>query len=178
MSGFPEDTLALRTEWFRRVRESQQGHYACANHFSRLNLGFGVPTVLLSTLAGTAMFTSVAHELVAQEKIIVGFVSIAAATLASLQTFLSFSKRADDHKTTAAKYAAVRRLLKELKTLPPSDPLELKRTIGDIRKEMDTLAESAPEIPSHIKDKIWRDLKERGYDGIYKLLPRTPGTNM
>jgi hypothetical protein len=171
MSQLPEETLLLMTDWFRRVRESQQIHYACSNHFSRLHLLLGIPTVLLSTLAGTAVFASLVKELGANEKIAVGLISLLAASLASLQTFLNLSKRSDNHRTSAARYAGVRRLLEELKTFPPA-PEKLPDALAQVRQEMNALAEAAPEVPARIKWRVDARVKARGFDGVYKLAPR------
>ncbi len=171
MPELSEETLILITDWFRRVRESQQIHYECANHFGRMHLVLGIPTVILSTLAGTAVFASLAKD--AHGQIIVGLTSILVAVLAGLQTFLSLSKRSDGHRITAAKYAAVRRLLEELKTHPP-DASNLRQAVTEVRKSMDALAETAPEVPARIKWRVDARVKAKGFDGIFKLPPQ-PG---
>jgi hypothetical protein len=174
MSELSEDTLTLMTDWFRRVRESQQIHYECSNHFARLHLLLGIPTVVLSTLAGTAVFASLAQEMGANRKILVGLISVLAAALASLQTFLSLSKRSDNHRIIAAKYAGVRRRLEELKTHPSAGFEELRNALTEIRQEMDTLAESAPEVPARIKWRVDARVKRKGFDGVFKLPPQEP----
>ena len=171
MFDLPEETVILMTDWFRRARQSQHIHYACANHFARLHLVLGVPTVLLSTLAGTAVFASLSQELGANEKITVGLISILAAVLASLQTFLSLSKRSDNHRITAAKYAAARRLLEELKTYPPETD-SLRQAIASVRQEMDALAASASEVPARITRRVEARVKRKGVDGVFHVLPR------
>ena len=174
MSQLSEETLLLVTDWFRRVRESQQVHYECSNHFARLHLVLGIPTVLLSTLAGTAVFASLAHELGANQKIAVGLTSVLAAALASLQTFLSLSKRSDNHRMVAAKYAGIRRRLEELKTHPSADFEELRNILTGIRQDMDALAEAAPEVPARIKWRVDARVKRKGFDGVFKLPPQEP----
>lgn len=171
MPELPGETLTLMTDWFRRVRESQQIHYECANHFGRLHLLLGIPTVILSTLAGTAVLASLAREAGANEKITVGLISILAAALASLQTFLSLSKRSDSHRVTGAKYAAVRRHLEELKTHPP-DANDLRQVVTEVRRSMDALAETAPEVPARIKWRVDARVKLKGFDGVFQLPPQ------
>ncbi len=81
----------LIADWFRRVRESQHAHYACANHFSRLNFLLGIPTIVITSLVGTAVFVSLEKQELADYRILVGLLSMLAAVLASLQTFLGFA---------------------------------------------------------------------------------------
>src|SRR2546421_2594241 len=95
----------LLTDWFRRARESQRTHYECGTRFSRFNYWLGIPTIILSTAVGTAVFASLEQQSVpAWIKIVIGLVSILAAVLASLQTFLGFAQRADKHRIAGAGY--------------------------------------------------------------------------
>lgn len=43
-NGLVEPSEKLIADWFRRVRESQFIHYACANYFNRLHSYLGIPT--------------------------------------------------------------------------------------------------------------------------------------
>jgi hypothetical protein len=159
----------LITDWFRRVRESQRVHYECGTRFTRLNYLLGIPTIILTAAVGTAVFASLDKAAAGNARIIVGLVSILAAVLASLQTFLGFAQRADRHRTTGAGYGAIRRSLEYLKTFPPSDPDEFERVVSDIKKQMDALAESAPEVPARLKKKIDDELKSRTHRRVFHL---------
>lgn len=173
MGELSDEILLLLTDWFRRARESQQIHYECSNYFERLHLMLGIPTVVLSTLAGTAVFASLTKELGAHEKIVVGLVSLLAASLASLQTFLNHSKRADKHRATAAGYAAVRRQLEEIKTIPPTAD-EVPAALEKLRKSMDALAAASPEVPARIKWRVDARVKRKGFEGVFNLPPTDP----
>lgn len=161
----------LLTDWFRRVRESQHIHYACGNYFSRLHLMLGIPTLVVSTLVGTAVFASLDRQDIGQFKIIVGLASILAAILSGLQTFLGFSERAEKHRVTAAGYAAVRRQLEFLDSFPPASPAEWKSSMAEVKKRMDELSKSSPEVPASVHGREVRKLKERGHSRIFALPP-------
>ncbi len=164
----PHEELLI-TDWFRRVRESQRVHYECGTRFSRLNYLLGIPTIILTAAVGTAVFASVDMAAAGKGRIVVGLVSILAAVLASLQTFLGFAQRADRHRTAGAGYGAIRRSLEYFKTFPPSDPSEFQRLVSDIKKQMDALAESAPEVPARMKRKIDEELKSRTHRRVFHL---------
>jgi hypothetical protein len=166
--------MILVTDWFRRVRESQRVHYECGNHFSRLNYLLGIPTIALSVIVGTTVFASLDKQATGQLKIALGLVSITAAVLASLQTFLSFAERANRHRTAGAEYGAIRRTLEQLKTMPPQDEHELRRELDSIKKTMDELAKSAPNVPSALKTRIDNELKSREHRRIFQLSPDPP----
>ena len=158
----------LMTDWFRRARESQQIHYACANFFNSLHYYLGIPAILASTAVGTAVFASFQEEVVGYWRVVVGLVSILAAALAALQTFLNSPKRADDHRVTAARYGGIRRTLEMLKTFPP-DEANLRRELSGVKEAMDKLAETAPDVPARIKWRIDEKLKSAEHARIYTL---------
>lgn len=157
------------SDWFRRARESQHVHYACGDHFSRRHVWFGVPTIALTTIVGTAVFASLATEAGVALKILVGMTSIVAAVLASLQTFLRYSDRAEKHKTAAAGYSAVRRRLELLTTFPPETADQWRESLEDIRVELDELAQTVPEVPEKIHKAQVAALKRREHKRIFHL---------
>lgn len=162
----------LVTDWFRRVRESQRVHYECGTHFSRRNLHLGIPAIVLSASVGTAVFASLETAAAGHMRIVVGLVSIAAAVLASLQTFLGYAERADRHRTAGAEYGGVRRSLELLKTIPPQSEQELRTILDNIKNRMDDLAKNCPEVPSWLKDKVDNELKSREHKRIFDLAGR------
>src|SRR5262245_42814417 len=160
MENLPNDPVStLITDWFRRVRESQYVHYACSDHFTRLHLMLGVPTIILTTLVGTAVFASLDNQNIGKFKIAVGLVSILAAILAGLQTFLGFAERAEKHRATAAGYASVRRKLEILGTFLPDTNEQIKQLVMEVQKDMDDLAKSSPSVPSSIHSRVTANLK-------------------
>lgn len=164
-----EEQDNLITDWFRRVRENQFIHYACGNHFSRLNYWLGVPTIALTTMVGTAVFTSLDNQAIGNYKIIIGIISILASVLAALQTFLGYSQRAEKHRLTASGYAAIRRELELLKTSPIQDTGELTNKLESIKIHLDHLAESAQEVPGKIWQKHINELKGKEHKRIFHL---------
>ena len=172
MSDMPPAVDVLVTDWFRRVRESQFIHYECGTFFSRLHYWLGIPAIMLSTVVGTAVFASAEADLSGRQRIAVGLISIAAAVLMSLQTFLRFAERADRHRATGAGYGSLRRSLEYLKTFPPTGEDELKRAIDEIRAQLDALAKEAPEVPSRMKKKLDAEVKGREHKRIFHLPSR------
>ncbi len=84
-----------------------------------------------------------------------GLVSVLAATLTGLQTFLKFSERAEKHRTVAARYGALRREIEELMSLEEKLTKEL---ITPLRKAIDRLAEEAPNVPTRVWSKTQKSL--------------------
>jgi uncharacterized coiled-coil protein SlyX len=159
----------LLTDWFRRVRETQRIHYACRNYFDRLHYYLGIPTIVLSGAVGTAVFASLDKQTTGNFKILVGMVSLLAAVLAGLQTFLRFTERAEKHHLTGAGYASIRRRLEMLKTFPPKDLEQLEQALTEVKNEMDALAKSSRDVPKRFGDTISEKLKSQTHDRVFTL---------
>ena len=152
------------------MRESQRVHYECANYYNRLNYFLGIPTIVLSAAVGTAVFASFDKQATGElKRLILGFISMTAAVLASLQTFLSFAERANRHRVTGAKYGAIRRTLEKLKTISPTEHDAIRRELDAIQKAMDDLAENAPHVPSRLKRRVDNELKSKDHRRIFEL---------
>jgi hypothetical protein len=169
MPEMPPEVECLLTDWFRRARESQFIHYECGVWYGRLNYLLGIPTIILSTAVGTAVFASLETSTTGSERIVVGLVSILAAVLASLQTFLRFSERADLHRVSGSGYGAIRRSLEYLRTFPPAEPAALQQAVTAIKEAMDTLAKEAPAVPSRLKKKLDNEIKRQAHNRIFHV---------
>jgi len=131
----------LLHEWYRRVAVTQYAHYLSADHFLAKKFWLGGPTVLLTTLVGTSVFTAIGRQPEMWLQILVGLASVAAALLASLQTFMSYSERAEKHRMVGAKYGALGRELEQMRASGGEVPAEV---IAGIRSRLDDLALEAP----------------------------------
>jgi hypothetical protein len=78
-------------------------------------------------------------------RILIGLISVAAAILASLQTFLRFAERAEKHRSVGAQAGALRREIEQLLAAGESEHLEADR-LDNLRKEIDKLSADAPSV--------------------------------
>ena len=132
----------LLEEWHKRCYAAQHAHYATADLCRLLNYLVGVPAVICASIVGTAIFADVADK----SRIAVGSVSILAAVLAALQTFLRFSERAASHAAAADWYSAIRRDIEETLHLPVEYRGSAKECLDTVRKEINRVAQDAPEL--------------------------------
>lgn len=152
--------LSLMSEWQQRASVSQDAHYVIATRLGRYNLFFGIPVVVFSTIVGTSVFATLQENVVVGWRIAVGIVSVLAAVLASLQTFLRFQERAEKHRSAAEQWAAIRREIDQMLALHPdylaerSDP---KEYLDQLRRRMGEVSAQAPEIG----DKDWSAAEAR-----------------
>jgi hypothetical protein len=141
--------LELLHDWHDRAAISQEAHYVIATRLTKYNIWFGVPVVALATFVGTSVFATLQKDVRTSLRIIVGSVSVLAAVLASLQTFLRFQERAEKHRAAAELWAAIRREIDQMLALHPdylaerSDP---KAYLDGLRERMDRVSGQSPEI--------------------------------
>lgn len=139
-----DPVVQLLEDWHRRVYAAQSAHYASADLFRLLNYIVGVPAAVFASIVGTAIFAGLEEG--SPRALAVAFVSILAAVLAALQTFLRFSERAAKHGTAANWYSAIRRDIEETLHLPVLSRGKAKDCLDKVRKEMNRVTQDAPEL--------------------------------
>jgi hypothetical protein len=108
-----------------------------------------VPVVALTTAVGTSVFATLEHQVNTALRLLVGIISVIAAVLASLQTFLRFGERSEKHRAAAEAWSSLRREIDEMVALHPDylasrgDP---KDYLDDLRRRMGEIAQQSPEM--------------------------------
>jgi hypothetical protein len=148
-SPWTSDVVKLLRAWSARAGASADAHYELCTRLSRSNIRFGVPVVVLTTFVGTSVFATLQHHVNLALRITVGMVSVLAALLASLQTFLRFGERAEKHRTAAEAWAALRRDMEAMIALHPTYPEsrgDPKKYLDDVRQKFAQIAQQSPEM--------------------------------
>lgn len=145
------DVIQLLKDWRARAGTSSEAHYALATSLVRSNIRFGVPVVALTTLVGTTVFATLQKpDVNLGLRIAVGMISVLAAVLASLQTFLRFGERAEKHRVAAERWASTRREIDALLALTTRPNLaslgDPKPSLDKIRGKMDETSQQSPEL--------------------------------
>ncbi|MGH8580385.1 MAG: SLATT domain-containing protein [Gammaproteobacteria bacterium] len=160
---------ALLKDWRQRMAAASEAHYKLASGLRRKNLVLGVPVVIFSSIVGTSLFATLADPKAAippMFKITIGSISVAAAILAALQTFLRFGERAEKHVVAADWYAAVRRDVDQVLALSAEERGKPKECFDRVRKEMSKIGQQSPEIG----DRMWKVMAAKY--GVDTALPR------
>jgi hypothetical protein len=145
----------LLQEWHRRVYAAQTAYYEEAERLRRRNYQLGIPVVIVSSLVGTAVFSDVAKD--GNIRWFVGSVSILAAVLASLQTFLKFGENATLHGAAADWFSAIRRDIEQVLALPPNMRGKPKACLDGVRQEMNRAGQKSPEL----SERLWKRVAHR-----------------
>ena len=156
-SAWTDEIELLLGDWRNRAYASQTGYYIMADRFGRRNYLLGIPVVVVSSIVGTAIFATLKDDVGVFVRVTVGTISILAAVLASLQTFLRFAERASVHAAGGAWYSAIRRDIESTLALPRELRGDPKVYVDSIRKEMNKVAQKSPEL----NEQLWASLAKR-----------------
>jgi hypothetical protein len=120
---------------------AQNAYYERSSILTALNYLIGVPVVIVTALAGSEIVAS--HVTDTPVPIWVGFITVSAAVLASLQTFFRFGERAAFSAVAGNRYAKLRRRIEDALAKPPE---QAEKEYVAIRKEADEAGEQCPPI--------------------------------
>lgn len=136
-------SAALLAQWHNGLRIAHIAQSRSAATCELRGRLLGVAVVVLSTVVGTAIFSTLESSPSTAVKIVAGLASVSAGVLAALQTFLGFEQRAARHRETAAAYGALRRELEAAQAVGGDE--SLAALLGDLRSRWDALDANAPE---------------------------------
>ena len=157
------DILAQAEIYRRNYAIICRSHYLASSRIGRFNDYLGVPVVVLTVFVGTSIFGTLNESPDVKWRIAAGLLSLTAAIMASLQTFLKFSERSDNHKVAGSRYAVVRRRLEFFLLKYSTEPdRDRKEALGELEEILSRLAELADDSPS-IPDKDYRQAEKEFY---------------
>lgn len=146
--------------WLIHAHKARDRHDEAARRYAKGQFALGIPTLIVSTVVGTSVFASLSSEQIPPWW--VGLLSLLAAVLSALQTFVDFGGRSDRHRTTAVKYkSAIRSLEQAVVHLRSGSGLS-DDDIAALRSRLDELEDTAPVVMPRIYgliEKKYQDMK-------------------
>jgi hypothetical protein len=145
----------LYSSWHRRVAAAEYGHRLMSDRMRNRHLALGIPVVVLTTIVGTSVFASLQDTSVPTAvAIVVGSLSLLAAVLSSLQTFMRYALRSDGHRIAAIRYETLRRDMAEVLAMPRAARADPARELDGVRGRLDRYAKESPLIGQ----RLWEEL--------------------
>lgn len=137
--------------WRHNASLAREAHFNSANYYGKLHHWFGIPVVILTTLVGTGVFTTLQESNDVNWRIATSILGVLAAILAGLQTFFNYQGISENHRTIANRYSA---LIKELEYqhIKSKDYEALMKFLDEWRVKYDTTQQESPSVP----EAIWR----------------------
>lgn len=144
MSSVSDPKNTIRAE-LTRIEEdcihSGKAQFNAGVRWSRYHLWLGVPSVILSALAGTAFFKG--------QPEIGGVMSSIVTILTALMTFLKPSERASSHKSSGDQYLTLRndaRVLRTIKLDVACDDTAAVANLDEITKRRNELNQASAQV--------------------------------
>lgn len=135
---------AIRAE-LERIEEdcihSGKAHFNAGTRWASYNYFLGLPSVILSALAGTAFFNDLPE--------VAGVMSVVVAVLTSLMTFLKPSERASAHKGSGDQYLSLRndaRVFREIKLDHACDEQAAIAGLDEFTKRRNELNQASAQV--------------------------------
>jgi hypothetical protein len=145
--GWTRQVERVLDDWRTRAWAAQIAHYRVASRLRSSNVWLGLPVVIFTTAIGTSLFATLNEERLRMWlRLVVGGISVMAAILAGIQTFLNFAQRADQHVLAADWYASIRRRIDQQLATPRNGRGDPKKFLDEVRKDMNNVGSQSPEI--------------------------------
>lgn len=129
----------------RRIEEdsehSAKGHFNAADRWGRYHLCIGLPAAILAAIAGATAFTTIPE--------VAGGLAILSTALTTVLTFLKPSEHAENHKSVAGQYLALRnsaRIFRDIEMLDQEPTEGAKKRLLALARQRDDLNQSSPAI--------------------------------
>ena len=142
----------LLTDWKQRVNDNQKTNIALAAKYNKYHYGIGLPTIILSAIAGAILLAKIEEPSI---RVAVGIVGIIAAILAGIQTFISHGKRAENHRFLTSQIVHVRRDIEIFERFVPKNKTEREQRIREINERILEFEEGAPKISAIAIARTW-----------------------
>jgi hypothetical protein len=139
------NTHELFERWWGRARTSQMAHYKSAVRYEGQHWHIGIWLVALNAVVSSAVFSTLSETAdQAWVKIVIGFVSMSAAVLAGVQTFLSAGEKAESHRSAAASFSRLQREIERYAATGDRTESAVKLFLDDFDKRYGQLIQEAP----------------------------------
>jgi hypothetical protein len=154
-------TLATIEQWHHGLRIFHRAHSRAAVLYERRSIVLGLPTIALTAITGTTVFSTMNSTTGTWVKVVTGVMSLSASVLAALQTFLRYPELAERHRAASQSYGALRREVEEiLATRQEGSPFAVPADLlKSLRERWNAVDNIAPNIPQRLYDAVEASLK-------------------
>ena len=164
---YKEQEIILK-EWAEKAACYRWLHDKAQRKYRRQNMGFTIPVIIMSTLAGTANFAVdgiFGDDPEKQENkklagMVIGGVNLLCGMITTVANFLRVAELNESHRVQSVSWSKFQRNLAVELALKPDDREPVEDFIKIARAEFDRLMEQSPDIPEEIIQKFNEKFKE------------------
>jgi|GEM_PF-7034978 len=164
------DSLDERVRYYRqRASVKARSHYLSAHQYEKFHLWLGIPTVVITTIAGSTIFASLGAEGNSKAVLFAGILTMFAAVLAALQTFLNYSEKTEKHRNSASNFAALKKdldfFITKTEEIPDEPKSDLMESFGKLVEKWNILERESLNVHDKFYDKANKE-RRSDKDGI------------
>jgi len=150
----PQHETILK-KWSEQASSYKWLHARAHAEYYRRNLKYMLPTIIISTVTGTASFASGSMPASWRESglppVIIGSLNLIGGLISTVSQFLKISELVESHRVSVLAWGKFSRGISCELSLPTNErTISGKELIRQSRLELDKLMEQCPDIPLHI----------------------------
>ena len=130
-------------------------HTHAEKRYSTFYNYIALPTIVLSTVAGTA---SIGSQTLFSDPVAssvgIGTLSLIVGVLNTVSTHFGWAKRSEAHRQTSVAYSKIHRFILVELSLPRSERIQAGDMLKVVREQLDRLQETSPQVPDGIISKF------------------------
>jgi hypothetical protein len=140
-----DDIKTLLTGWRDAANDKSKAHERAARRLQRQHKMLGIPAVVINAIVATAVFISLTTIVEPWVKALVGAITVTAAILSALLTWLNPAKLGELHKRAAASFSSYAREIEMLFLFPPNGATAEDR-LKELNAKLEAMFEEAPQL--------------------------------
>ena len=170
-STWSEEHENILIEWADKAMCYRWLHSKSNQKYSRLNARFTIPTIIISTITGTANFAQdkFPENYKAYAPMMIGAFNIFAGIMSTIQQFLKVAELNEGHRASAIAWDKFYRNIKVELAKKPEERTDVNQMIKICKEEFDRLMETSPVIGDDIVRQFKKAFKNSpGFDKVKK----------
>jgi hypothetical protein len=165
------DNEELLAEWCDIAQCYKWLYGRTYTHYARLHAWYTIPSIVFSTISGTASFaqTSLPSNIQLYAPMVIGTINIIIGILATVQQYLKISELKESHRIATVAWDKFSRNISIELAKAPDERISAGEFLKSNRQEFDRLMENNQIIPIHIIKKFNRIFKGRTDEEKHKF---------
>ncbi|MGA2020151.1 MAG: SLATT domain-containing protein [Candidatus Sulfotelmatobacter sp.] len=165
----PLEIPELLRGWLLHLHKGRDRHDLAARRYDRIKTWMGALATGFSAIVGTTVFATLDKGIESPPfgiKVAVALVSILAAILTGVNSFLNLSERTEKHRAAGVQYKALIWEVELIRAQPLAGLAGADSPLVRISKQLQELEQSAPVVPERIYDRVEHNWKEKGVEFV------------
>lgn len=173
-NSWTDSQIKLLKKWRKEAIGLVWKHNVAANSYSFWDTAIGIPTTILSTITGTAIFVSIDSQSQCSGKIevqiIIGSAVILTAILSAMHNFLKYSELSEKHRNSANRFQAFVNSIESELVLKSIERMNGTIFIKQMQKRYSELVDTCPNIPSKITSQYLSKYSKHEFEELLEIV--------